>query len=565
MQKSVSRRKFISQLGASAIVGGLVAPSAIHARLKLIDNEPEGWGDTEDQYYNNPLGSEDNPDSAHLFRRGRGWKVLPNGLDDHDNLEWVLRNTDKGGVVRLVSGTYKIGRPVIVPDFDGTLRGAGAAHTTVTCTDEFSYEIWEAPGGGKELGEPKPPPFPRPHVDGSTTRSAPALFAFYKTPLQPSEHPDDRANRIKVKNLRCRSSMIGDLWMFGDEVLCINIINSIDWQNPEAAPATTRQDVVISGVEVDGYSTPEFGPFENACSCITILGGVILTTNYDLTGNPKDGDALGLANGGLLGVTPAEGDVTFDSCTFRNCRFGPGVVGYTGGKMVWKNNTTEGCRANCLQIYEVGDSRVLVKGNDLHCDSFLLPPEMTGGATDVPSSLGCVVVVQGMGAVLGYPNNLRWAELAFDPVAHEHPEAGPLGTWRPQGPQLVPLPSSLRVIGNDCQSSESANTYCFHIIDLANLAFGFPSVSAIVRGNYCSGSQTCVSLEHAEDVEVVRNECSSQAFGVELHNSAGTMVAGNSFDFPDDVHGCEIRSLSLSEKIDFSRVAPGKGVCRYQN
>lgn len=154
MQKSVSRRKFISQLGASAIVGGLVAPSAIHARLKLIDNEPEGWGDTEDQYYNNPLGSEDNPDSAHLFRRGRGWKVLPNGLDDHDNLEWVLRNTDKGGVVRLVSGTYKIGRPVIVPDFDGTLRGAGAAHTTVTCTDEFSYEIWEAPGGGKELGEP---------------------------------------------------------------------------------------------------------------------------------------------------------------------------------------------------------------------------------------------------------------------------------------------------------------------------------------------------------------------------------------------------------------------------
>jgi len=566
MQKSISRRRFIGQLGtAGAIVGGLVAPSAIHSRLNLSNNEPDGWGDTEDQYYNNPLGPEDNPDSAHLLRRGRGWKVLPNGLDDHDNLEWALQNTDKGGVVRLVSGAYKIGRPVIVPNFDGTLRGAGAAHTTVTCTDEFNYEIWEAPGGGKELGELKPPPFPRPLVDGSATRTAPALFAFYKTPLQPDEHPDDRANLIKVKNLRCRSAMIGELWMFGDEVLCINIINSMDWHHPEAAPATTRQDVVISGVEADGYSTPEFGPFENACACISILGGVILTSNYDLEGE-VDGDAVGLANGGLLGVTPAIGDVTFDSCTFRNCRFGPSVVGYTGGKMVWKNNTTDGCRANCLQMYEVGDSRVLVEGNDLHCDSFLLPPEMTGGATDVPSSLGCVVVIQGMGAVLGYPNNLRWAELAFDPAAHAaHPEAGPIGTWRPQGPQLAPLPSSLRVIENNCQSSESANTYCFHIIDLVNLTFGFPSVRAIVRGNDCSGSQTCVSLEHLDDVVVVRNGCSSQAFGIELHNSTGAMVSGNSFDFPDDVDGCEIRSLSLGEKIDFSHVVPGKGVCMHQN
>ncbi len=566
MQNNVSRRRFIGQLSSvSVLVGGLVAPSAIYARLKPSNNEPEGWGNAEDDYGNGTLAPEDNPDSAHLFRRGKGWKVLPNGWDDHDNLEWALRNTDKGGVVRLVSGTYKIGRPVIVPDFDGTLRGVGAAHTTVTCTDEFNYEIWEAPGGGKELGEPKPPPFPRPPVDGSTTRSAPALFAFYKTPLQSGEHPDDRANRIKVKNLRCRSAMIGDLWTFGDEVLCINIINSIDWHNPEAAPATTRQDVAISGVEVDGYSTPEFGPFENACSCITILGGVILTSNYDLDGD-VDGDALGSVNGGLLGVTPAEGDVTFDSCTFRNCRFGPGAVGYTGGTMVWKNNTTDGCRANCLQIYEVGDSRVLVKGNDLQCDSFLLPPEMAGGATDVPSSLGCVVVIQGMGAALGYPNNLRWAELAFDPAAHAaHPEAGPIGTWRPQGPQLAPLSSSLRVIGNDCQSSESANTYCFHIIDLVNLAFGVPSVSAIVRGNDCSGSQTCVSLEHADDVEVVRNECSSQAFGIELHNAAGATIARNSFDFTHAVDGCEIQLLSLGEKVDFSRVAPGAGVCRYQN
>jgi hypothetical protein len=242
------------------------------------------------------------------------------------------------------------------------------------------------------------------------------------------------------------------------------------------------------------------------------------------------------------------------------------VVGYTGGKLVWKNNTTDGCRANCLQIYEVGDSRVLVKDNNLQCDSFLLPPELAGGATDVPSSLGCMVVIQGLGAALGYPNNLRWAELALDPAAHAaHPVAGPLRTWRPQGPRLVPLPSTMRVIGNDCQSSASENTYCFHIINLANRAFGFPSVSATVRGNECSGSQTCISLKHADDVKVVRNECSSQAFGVELHNSPGAVVANNSFDFTEVADGCEIHTLSLGEKIDFSRVALGAGVCMLQN
>lgn len=564
MHKRISRRRFIGQLGtAGALAGGLVASTGLHAGPGFGFDESDDWADAQDDIDEVPPAPNGNPDAAHLLRRGRGWKVLPTGRDDHDNLEWALRNTGRGGVVRLVSGTYKIGRPMIVADFDGTLRGAGAAHTTLTCTDEFNYEIWEAPGGGKELGQPQPRPFPRPFVDGSTTRSAPALLAFYKTPLQPGEHPADRANRIKVKNLRCRTSMIGDPWMFGDEVLCINVINSIDWHDPEAAPATTRQDVVISGVEIDGYSTPAFGPFGNACSCITILGGVILTSNYDLDGD-VDGDALGAANGGLLGVTPAEGDVTFDSCSFRNCRYGPGVVGYTGGRMVWRNNTTDGCRANCLQMYEIGNSRVLVSGNDLRCDAFLLPPELAGGATDVPSSLGCVVVFQGMGAALGYPTNLRWAELAFDPAAHAaHPEAGPIGTWRPQGLQFVPLPSHLRVIGNDCESSATANTYCFHIVDLANRVFGFPSISGVVRANDCAGSQTCIGLEHADDFEVVRNACSSQAFGVELHNAPGAVVARNRFDFTD-VDGCEVHELSLGDKIDFSRVAAGSGTCAYQ-
>jgi len=49
--------------------------------------------------------------------------------------------------------------------------------------------------------------------------------------------------------------------------------------------------VVVSDVEVDGYRSSSFGPFENACACITILGGPILTSNYDLEGD-VNGDAL---------------------------------------------------------------------------------------------------------------------------------------------------------------------------------------------------------------------------------------------------------------------------------
>ena len=544
MQEPISRRSFMSHVGA---VGALAGTAAVLSNNRANAQAEDHW--------------VPNPDPTHIRPRGRGWELLPNGGDDHDNLEWALRHMSSGGTVKLVRGTYKIGSPIVVADFDGALVGAGAARTTITCTDEFSYELWEAPGGGKEQGEPVPPPFPRVSVNGSTTRTAPGLIAFYKTPLQPGEDPADRANRIEVRNLRCRGAMSGELWMFGDEVLCINIINSIDWHNPESAPATTRQDVLVSGVEVDGYSTPAFGPFENACACISILGGVILTSNYNLDGD-VDGDAIGAANGGLLGVTPAEGNVTLRSCTFKNCRVGPGVVGYRDGSMVFENNSTDGCHGNCLQVFEASNSRVFLRGNDLRCDAFLLPPELAGGATDLPSSLGCVAVLQGVEASLGYPANIQWLSLANDPEAHaRHPEAGPVGTWRPQGPAAAPQRSHYRIVDNHCETSVTPNTYCLHVIDAARLAFGLPTVRTLVDGNDCEGSETCISLEHIDHGRVVSNECSSQAFGIELHDSPGATVAGNSFEFLTGGTGCEIRDLALGEKIDFSRVVPGAGVC----
>jgi hypothetical protein len=65
--------------------------------------------------------------------------------------------------------------------------------------------------------------------------------------------------------------------------------------------------------------------------------------------------------------------------------------------------------------------------------------------------------------------------------------------------------------------------------------------------------------EHVDDGRVVFNACSSHAFGVEPHNSPGAIVRNNSFELLSS--GCEIRVLQRGEKIDFSRVVPGAGVC----
>jgi hypothetical protein len=89
----------------------------------------------------------------------------------------------------------KVGKPVVVADFNGTLAGAGASFTTMTCTDDFNYELWESLGSP---GSP-PPPFPRVSVNGSTMKTAPVLIQFYKTPLVPGEDPAARANRIEIR------------------------------------------------------------------------------------------------------------------------------------------------------------------------------------------------------------------------------------------------------------------------------------------------------------------------------------------------------------------------------
>ena len=106
-------------------------------------------------------------------------RVSATGIDETEHLESALRNTPAGGTVRLAPGTFKVAHTIVVQDFDGNLVGAGADKTTITCTDEFNYEIWEAAGASG----PPPPRFPRVAIEGSSTRAAPGVILFYKNPL----------------------------------------------------------------------------------------------------------------------------------------------------------------------------------------------------------------------------------------------------------------------------------------------------------------------------------------------------------------------------------------------
>jgi hypothetical protein len=540
MTNKISRRKFVSNLGAATAVAG--------AGLAL----PEG-------------DARANPDPANIRPQGSGFKVFPTGGDDRDNIEWALTNVPAGATVRLVAGTFKLGSTAIVPNFNGKLLGAGSKKTTITCTDEYNYELWEAPGGGKDLGEPEPPPFPRSPIPGSLTKTAPGMIFFYKTPLEAGEDPADRATSIEIRGIRCRSAMIGEEWSFGDEVLSFLIVNTVDFADLTAEPEPTRQDVKIVDILVDGYATDEFPVFGNACACLTVIGSPVFTNNYDLTG-VTDGDGLGASNGALMGARPAEGDVTFRDCTFVNCRLGPGVVGHKDSDLLWDNVTTDGCRGNCLQLIDNSGCHMVVRNCDLFCDSFLLPPELTPGGlfTDIPSSLGCVMAIQGFAAAVGSPLNLRYLELALDPVAHAAGglPSGPLGTWRPLGPAFIPAPSTLEIHNTRCRSPNTPNSYCFHVIDAANGFLSMPSLGGVsIHDNDCEGSQTCIGIEHTNDAVINKNKCDSTGFGIELHNSFNADIRDNKF--MGGSTDCAIHTLALGQKRDFYAVQ-GTGVCTDQ-
>jgi hypothetical protein len=132
------------------------------------------------------------------------------------------------------------------------------------------------------------------------------------------------------------------------------------------------------------------------------------------------------------------------------------------------------------------------------------------------------------------------------------------------GPAYAPTPSTLVVSDNRCKSSQTPFTYCFHVADLTNAAFGMTSIDPVIKDNSCEDSETCVSFEFVAGGVVKNNDCASQAYGVELHGSPAAEVASNNFDFPDGVDGCEIRMLPPGSKMGLSFVLPGAGSCGVQ-
>jgi hypothetical protein len=97
-----------------------------------------------------------------------------------------------------------------------------------------------------------------------------------------------------------------------------------------------------------------------------------------------------------------------------------------------------------------------------------------------------------------------------------------------------------------------------------NFVAGAPTISVDMRRNDCQDSETCISLEHINEALVQTNDCASQAYGVELHNSPNAVVTGNSFEFTQADPGCEIRMIVKGQKPDFSHVPPGVGTCSVQ-
>ena len=280
--------------------------------------------------------------------------------------------------------------------------------------------------------EPPPPPFPRRPFEGSTTRSARVLST--STDAVATRERRRRANRIEIRDIRCRGAMKGELrWRRG-------AVHQYRQQRGLAPPgeraghdAPGRGDI---GLEVDSYSTPSFvlrdcmpaSPFWRPDPDVELrFGG----RRERRRARPRERrTARRHARGRRRHVQIVH--VQELPPRTRRCRSQeqPLALRENLYRRLPRQLPAD-CR--CRQLPGVG-----ARGN-LRCDSFILPPELVGGVTDYPSSLGCVVALQGAFAAVGVPYNVRWHALANDPVAHAaHPEAGPLGTWRPLGPAAAP-------------------------------------------------------------------------------------------------------------------------------
>lgn len=119
--------------------------------------------------------------------------VTPGGGDDGNRLQAALDAASAAGpgaVVELAPGTFRVGRPLVALNFDGTIRGAGMRRTSVIADGSVN------PGGLFPL-------LPPVTAAALHTIDSPILFSFYESDV-------DRAGR-PVGNRRSQQVAIEDL------------------------------------------------------------------------------------------------------------------------------------------------------------------------------------------------------------------------------------------------------------------------------------------------------------------------------------------------------------------
>jgi hypothetical protein len=172
--------------------------------------------------------------------------VAPNGGDDTQRLQAALDEAStagRGAVIELAAGTFRVGRPLIGLNFDGTIRGAGSRKTTVLADGSVN------PDG---LFQRLPPD----EAAALHAGSFPILFEFHEADIDRFGHPvtNRRSQRLVMEDLTLGASgqtvahfdisantdtqrLFSLVWMVG---------NRPDWTNSQ-----NQTPVAIGGIDAE--------------------------------------------------------------------------------------------------------------------------------------------------------------------------------------------------------------------------------------------------------------------------------------------------------------------------
>ncbi len=125
-------------------------------------------------------------------------RVAPSGGDDTESLQAALDAASAAGpgaVIELAAGTFRVGRPLVGLNFDGTIRGAGLAETAIVADGSVN------PDGLFQL---------LPAEEAAALRSfvSPVLFLFLEADVDRFGQPvtSRRSQRLAVEDLTMEAS-----------------------------------------------------------------------------------------------------------------------------------------------------------------------------------------------------------------------------------------------------------------------------------------------------------------------------------------------------------------------